>query len=592
MAATTNSAPTPGCGQCAPHPAMRQLLASHRIAEGPRRPSGPSTPTGGPAQRGRRHAPHADQLVLGTVVTMDPAKPEVEAVAVAGGRISALGSADELDGLRGPDTEVVELGDRVAYPGFIEPHMHLWATALFDSFIDCSAYTCATFDQVVERLTAGAGRAAPGAWVTGRSFDPSLYPGEPDLTAAILDRIAPDNPVLVMNASMHFAYVSSRALTLAGITTTTPDPAGGSYHRAVDGRLTGVISELSAIMPVVSVLPQVSQDDLAGHLVAIMTRAASAGVTKVHEAGTGALLGAAEFDLLHHLSTAGRLPTRVSTAMLSTARPALEAAGLQPGTGDDWVRAVSWKVIADGSNQGRSGYLRQPYLGTDQRGAPNLTPDELAEEIRYGHQHGWQVMVHANGDAAIDMVVAAYEAVLQSGAPNDRRHRIEHCSLAEDQHFARMAALGLSPSFLIDHVAHWGRTFRDNILGPERADRLDSFATALRHGLRPTLHSDYSVSPIDPLRAVQAAVTRVMRDGGGVLNPAERVDVDAALRAVTIDAAWQIHADDVIGSLEVGKYADLAVLSADPRHVDPEAIADIAVHQTRVAGATTWSSEG
>ncbi len=344
------------------------------------------------------------------------------------------------------------------------------------------------------------------------------------------------------------------------------------------------------MMPLLAALPKLTRDELLDGLAAILARAASAGVTKVHEAATGALLGASELDILHGLAAAGRLPTRITTAQLDQARAAWEQAGVRAGDGDDMVRATSWKLIADGSNQGRTGYQREPYLGSAERGAANYTADRLQEAIRYAHDRGWQVMVHANGDAAIDLTLEAYEKALAGAEPSDLRHRIEHCSIAYDGHFRRMAAAGISPSFLMNHVYYWGKALRDNILGPDRANRLDAVASALRHGLRPSFHSDYSVSPICPLRSVQTAVTRSMRDGGGVLNADERISAEAALCAVTIDAAWQTHTDTVLGSLEPGKHADLAILSSDPRRADPSAIGEITVQQTRLGGAVTWTA--
>lgn len=530
----------------------------------------------------------ADLLVLGTLLTMDPRRPAATAMAVAGGRVLALGSGTELDGLRGPATEILELGDRVALPGLVEPHMHLWTSVVFDHWIDCSPFGNPTFAAVLERLGRAAAAAAPGEWVTGRSFDPSLYAGEPDLTAAVLDRLAPSNPVLVVNASMHFLYANSAALALAHITAQTPDPPGGRYLRA-NGELTGVVAEGTAMMPVLSAVPQLSHEQLLDGLVAILDRAAARGITKVHEAATGALFGASELDILHGLASSGRLPARITTAQLDAARKTWEQAGLRPGDGDDMVRAVSWKVVSDGSNQGRTGYQREPYLGSAARGAANYSPDELREVIRYAHDRGWQLMVHANGDAALDLTVSAYGKALANAPAKDLRHRIEHCSLADDGHFRAMAELGVSPSFLMNHVYYWGSALRDHILGPDRTGRLDAAANALRHGLRPSFHSDYSVSPMSPLLAVQTAVTRMTRDGS-VLNRAEGIDVMSALRAVTIDAAWQTHCDDQIGSLTPGKYADFVVLSGDPRTVDPASIGAIGVHQTRLAGAVTWNA--
>jgi predicted amidohydrolase YtcJ len=575
-------------GCCVIPAGMGSLVRWRALADGDHRGAAAAD-----VQAGARERPvaprYADLLVVGAMLTMDPRRPAAAAMAVAGGRILALGSANELEGLRGPDTEVLELGDQVALPGLVEPHMHLWTTVVFDAWTDCSPFANATFDAVVERLGQAAAAAAPGEWVTGKSFDPSLFPGEPDLTAAILDRVAPSNPVVVVNASMHFLYANSAALALAHVTAQTPDPPGGRYLRA-NGALTGVISEGSAMLPVLSAVPQLSHEDLLDGLVGILSRAASAGITKVHEAATGALFGAAELDILHGLAAAGRLPARITTAQLDAARATWEKAGLRPGDGDDMVRAVSWKVVSDGSNQGRTGYQREPYLGgAGGRGAANCSADELAAVVRYAHDRGWQLMVHANGDAALDRTVGAYEKALAGAPAKDLRHRIEHCSLAHDEHFRAMAELGVSPSFLMNHVHYWGSALRDHVLGPQRAARLDAAASALRHGLRPSFHSDHSVSPMSPLLAVQTAVTRLTREGT-VLNRAEGIDVLSALRAVTIDAAWQTHCDDVIGSLTPGKYADFVVLSDDPRTVDPAAIGAIGVRQTRLAGAVTWNA--
>jgi len=531
---------------------------------------------------------HADLMVLGTIVTMDPARPQAPAMAVSGGRITALGSRHDLDGLRGPGTQVLELGDRVAMPGFVEPHLHLWSTVLFDAWTDCSAVTNPTFDSVLGALRRAAAQAPPGRWVTGKLFDPSQYAGEPVLTAEILDRIAPGNPVVVASVSQHFCYANSSALAAAHITAQTPDPPGGRFFRE-DGRLTGVVSEMCAMLPVLSALPQMTHDDLLDGLVAILTHAASKGITKVHEAATGALLGPGELDVLHSLAASGRLPARVTTAQLDALRAQWENAGLKPGDGDDMVRATSWKLVSDGSTQGRTGYLRAHYLGSDQCGRSDYSGEQIEEVVRYADDRGWQLMIHANGDAALDRTVAAYRTVLAGAPRRDLRHRIEHCSLADDGHFAAMAEAGVSPSFLMNHVYHWGAAFRDRILGPERAGQLDRVASALRHGLRPSFHSDYSCSPISPLGMVQTAVTRSTADGG-TLNLPEHVSVEQALRAVTIDAAWQTHTDDVLGSLTPGKYADLVVLSGDPRSVDPCAIGEITVHETRLAGTVAWGA--
>ncbi len=190
--------------------------------------------------------------------------------------------------------------------------------------------------------------------------------------------------------------------------------------------------------------------------------------------------------------------------------------------------------------------------------------------------------------AAIDAALDALEGALASDPRADHRHRIEHCSVNRSEHIARMAASGISPSFLIGHVRWWGKAFRDRLLGPERTAFYDPCASALAGGLRISLHSDWNVTPLQPLRYVQDAATRIMAEGGEVLNPGERISVEAALRAVTIDAAWQCRADDVSGSIETGKYADLVLLEEDPTAVDPTTIQDIAVSQTRLGGTVRF----
>ena len=232
--------------------------------------------------------------------------------------------------------------------------------------------------------------------------------------------------------------------------------------------------------------------------------------------------------------------------------------------------------------------LREPYLGSGDAGIPYVDADVLVETARTRAAQGWQVAIHANGDRAIDHAIEALAAAVaasDAAGHGDRRHRIEHCSLLHDEQVVRIADLGLWPSFLIGHVRFWGQAFRDDILGPERADLLDRTASCSAAGVRWTLHSDESVTPIDPLRCIHDAVTRdLWREPGTVLTPGERVPVEAAIRAMTTDAAHQCHSEHEIGTLEAGKLADLVVLAEDPTAVDPHHLGDIEVLETWMGG--------
>jgi len=321
------------------------------------------------------------------------------------------------------------------------------------------------------------------------------------------------------------------------------------------------------------------------------------GVTSVREAATGSIAGIGEYALLHQLNGAARLPVRVSTAQFSLAggkTPAdaaadWAAAGVTPFSGDEMVRADAWKVIADGSNQGRSGYFLQPYLGEDTGGKADWTPEGLRDALRVGLDAGWQLMVHTNGDAAVEMALEAAEELLPNYSGTDLRHRFEHVSFTTDDQLTRMASVGISPSFLMNHVYYWGAAFRDTILGPERADRLDRLGSAYAAGLTPSIHSDYNVTDIDPLHSARTAVQRKLQADGTVLNPNECVTPEQALAAITTHAAWQIHADDR-GTLAVGKRADFAVASDDPWSSDPDSWPEIEFHETYIDGTSAFQA--
>lgn len=528
----------------------------------------------------------AEMVILGRVRTMNAAQPTAEAIAVRGGHIIGIGSRADVEGLIDADTQLLDIGDNVAMPGFVEPHMHYWGSAVMEGWVDCAPLEGASFEEIVGRLRdAGPTR---GDWTLGANFDPSLVADEKEMTRDVLDAIIPDRPVFVMNASMHWCYLNSKALELAGIDEDTPQPGGGGIFAKENDRLTGALGELAAMEYALKVLPQQSQDEMVAAIGAISQRSAARGVTATHDAMTGALMGMSELDLIHQLS--GSLSTRVSYAISDEILEQATERGIKPGNGDDMVRAVSMKLISDGSNQGRTGYQSENYLGRSFRGQPNFGSDFLASRLRAAQDKGWQVMIHANGDAAIDLTLEAYEVGLDGKSGRDNRHRIEHCSFATDEAIEKMARLGISPSFLMNHLYYWGRAFMDNIVGPAKAEHLDRVGSALRAGLIPSLHSDYTVTQIDPLRAVQTAVTRKVRDGGAVLNAGECVSVEEALLAVTLNAAWQIHAEDRMGSLEVGKFADIVILDADPMAVDPNDIAGIGVVQTLLGGRPTFAA--
>jgi predicted amidohydrolase YtcJ len=524
----------------------------------------------------------------GDILTMDRRGSRAQALAIRGQRILAVGRAEDVQAYRGPMTRIVDLDGRALLPGLIDPHMHFGFVQL-DDWVDLGFLAAPSMSDVLDKLRTAALQAQPGGWIRAQGFDPSITRDGRSPTRAELDALSPRNPVFLLESNGHIAFVNSRALEAAGITATSTPPKGSRFVKGSDGELTGRLEEGAAFMPFMARMPVVSADDMRRKMRRLTETASSVGCTTLHDCGIGVLRGADDLALLASVAK-DDAPVRCRGMLVSTAMDTWEAMGLRPGFGDDRFRVNGVKAWADGSNQAMTGYQRENYLGRDSRGALNFSPAQLTDSLRRAHRAGWQIGVHANGDAAIDTTIAAYETVLREAPRSDHRHRIEHCSMLHPEQIVRMRELGLSPSFLIGHVRWWGKAFRDRILGPDRARFYDPCASALRGGLRISLHSDYNVTPIEPLRYVEDAAARVMNEGGGVFFPEERIAVEAALRAVTLDAAWQCRMDDICGSLEPGKYADLVILDRDPTKLAATQVRKAKVSETWLAGAQRYAA--
>ena len=571
------------CEACDPTPKLKPLKSSSAPSPGQVLAGPGGRASAQPMDPARWQSEHGDAELLitgGPIITMAKARPGVEGVAVREGRIMAVGSVDELAGLTGRRTERIDLQGRTLLPGLIDPHMHSSMVQLND-WVDVSPMSKPTADDVFAAL-----RDAPATstgWVLAQQFDPSITEGHPVLNRAVLDRLVPDRPLLVLESNGHIAYVNSAALARAGVDKNTPDPPAGRYTRDERGELTGRLEESSALAAFAQGIPFATGDTATARIRDLLWHAAGKGVTLLHDCGIGSIDGTADLAGLQQAIDENS-PVRYRGMLVSTAYDAWMDMGLSPGFGNDLFRVDGIKAWSDGSNQAGTGFQREPYLGQKSRGSLNYSPEELANVVLRAHTDGWQIGVHANGDAAIDVTIDAFEQALKSQPRSDHRHRVEHCSVLRPEHIERMVALGLSPSFLIGHIRWWGKAFRDRLLGAERTAFYDPCASALCAGLRISLHSDWNVTPLEPLRYVQDAVTRIMEEGGEVLNSNERISVEAALRAVTIDAAWQCRADNITGSIEVGKYADLVLLEENPLEIEPTSIENIAVSATLLAG--------
>jgi len=573
-----------GCACCSSLPALLTEITdrTHPLLE-----------AGHWADRGRALGPRVDGLwVNAKVFTMDDDLRVVDALAVSGGRIVAAGTREELEARFGDDLTLIDAEGRAILPGFIEPHMHFLPIATIGRLENVGPYRFPKTEDALSHLGTLASKLEEGQWLMGRQFDPALQEGPETLTRWMLDEVSSTHPILIYNASLHFAYCNSKALEIAGIDESTPDDPASPYGRDEKGLPNGVLKGGRAIGSVVKHNAEQRSYDLAGAALEVCARANAKGITTFCDQATGMVQGTKEVEIYRAMAQSGRMTARLRYSLSYALESQWDDLGIQFGDGDEWVRAVGWKIVSDGSNQGYTGLQRTPYLFREDQGLAYVEPDRLNEMVLERTRRGWPLVIHANGDLAIDRVLDAFEATQSAGLTLCAPCRIEHCSILHDDQIHRIKALGLSPSFLIGHVYYWGHAMRDQVFGEAKAALLDRTGACEAEGIRWTLHSDEPVTEMGTLRCVENAVTRSLwKEPGNQLAPQEAVGVMAALRAMTIDAAWQCHSDHEIGSLEAGKCGDFVVLSQDPQSVPLDQISEIRVLETYVDGRKVYSAD-
>ncbi|WP_448435212.1 amidohydrolase [Mycolicibacterium setense] len=532
----------------------------------------------------------ADLVLYGTILTVDAAQPTAEAIAVSGGRIVAVGARSDVAPWVGPDTDVRAVGGCVM-PGFVEAHGHplMEAVALSGRIVDIRPVTQPDAEAVLDAIRGEvAERGADGAFLNG--WDPLLQHGLPQPTLAWLDTVAPDTPLVIVHNSGHKAYFNSAAARRSELTKDTPDPKGAKYGRDAEGNLDGTAEETGAVFPLLG--DAISVSDYPAMLAAECARLNRAGLTTCSEMAFDPMFR----PLLAQLHD--QLTVRLRTYEMSTAALHTDAG---PFEGDDIVRQVGIKIWVDGSPWIGNIDLTFPYLDTDATrtigvvpgscGHANYTKEQLAEIVGTFFPQGWQLACHVHGDAGVDTILDVYEEALRAHPRDDHRLRLEHVGAITPEQLRRAHALGVTCSLFVDHLHYWGDVLVDGLFGPEHGGRWMPAGSAVATGMRISLHNDPPVTPEEPLRNISVAVTRTA-PSGRVLAPEERLTVEQGIRAQTIDAAWQLFADNVIGSLEIGKYADLVILSADPRETAPEGIADLEVQATFLAGRQVYPKAG
>lgn len=524
----------------------------------------------------------------GPVYPMTSSGAKAAAVAVASGKIIAVGSEAEVMAHRGSATEIVDLAGRTLLPGLIDPHNHVTLTALLTMLlIDVGFARYGTKVEAVGAMKAAAAKAKPGEWLAFGFYDNLLQGG--DFSMAELDAVSTANPTFLLYVNGHVGCANTLAFQQAGVTEATGDlPGGGFFGRGADGRLNGLIYNEPALLRFLDIaVPKPTPEDLARAVAGYAKQAAGAGLTTLHEPGT---VKPEWVKMLAELSKS--LPIRYSASFSTDMVEASKAfASLGPSDKARFLPGSRFslygmKYWGDGSNQAETAAQTEPYLGTDKRGSLGYTNAEAIELCTKAKGAGWTILVHSQGDAAVDQILDAIETVY-GAHPATGLNRVEHATMARADQIERMRRLGCEPSFMTDFVHLYGADYRDTLFGPERAAFMVPVGAAAKAGIGYSLHTDNPAAglPLNPMRLVETAVTRRCMTDNSVIGPDLAVTVDQALRGITLYAARQLGMGDRIGSLEVGKEADFTLLESDPYATDPGQLSAIKVSETWLAGA-------
>ena len=535
--------------------------------------------------------PKADLVLRGGPIFRSLESPMVDALAVWSGRVLAGGSAEDVAPLVGPDTKVVELRGRAAMPGFNDAHQHLLSLGRSMMQVNLRPGTVDTLDELLAAVEKCVDETPAGGWIFGGRYDHYYLDVKRHPLRGELDRVAPDNPVFIKRTCGHMGVANSRALAIAGIDETTPDPRGGHIEQS-QGRLTGLLQEraqemMLSIIPPEPVATLVDAVELAGnHML-------SRGVTSVMDAAVGGVQGFDDYLAYQEARHSGRLPVRAYMAIYGGPTGIMDkciANGIRTGAGDERLKVGPAKIFTDGSAGGRTAAMREPYLGPNVDNAPDrgiflYSDDELDGLVGPYHEAGFQIAIHAIGDAAIDQALAAYERVLDRapGAPSvDRRHRIEHCGYIVPEHIDIMVRRGIFPAPQPVFIRDFGDLYVE-VLGEERSESCYPMRTWMQNGLHPAASTDAPVCGTSVMTNLYSMLTRKTARGV-TLGEEQRLSLPEAVSAGSYNGAFLSFSEAVKGTLLPGQLADIAVASGDIFDAEPEEILQSEIDLTILEG--------
>jgi len=540
------------------------------------------------ASSGLLLAQHADIIFKNAKIwTVDRSKPQAQALAVASGRILAVGSDSEIRVLEGPETAVIDAGGKLILPGFIDDHTHFVNGGFQLESVNLRE---AKDESEFARIIAERARKDPGSWITGGDWDHDRWPGARLPSRELIDRFTGNTPVFVSRYDGHMALANTLVLRLAGIGRGTPDPPGGTIVRdPVTKEPTGVLKD-AAMDAVWGLIPAASQDEMLRAARRALAEARRYGVTSIQDVSS-----AGDLRTYQELKARGELTLRTHCRLPVSGWEQMAALGIRVPFGDEWIKIGSLKAFADGSLGSSTALFFDPYLSDPStRGlATDIVQDgSLRKWAAAADRAHLQLSIHAIGDSAVGLMLDLFSAIAKENPPWDRRFRIEHAQHIAPKDFRRFAALGVIASAQPYHLADDGR-WAEKRIGHERCRWAYPFRTFIDSGVKLCFGSDWTVAPIDPLLGISAAVTRRTTDGAnpGGWFPEERITVREAVEAYTINNAYAAFEENEKGSISPGKLADLVVLSGDILTMAPERIDTVRVEMTVVGGKIVYKRE-
>jgi len=525
-------------------------------------------------------------FVNGRIITVDEAGSVAEAVAVKGGRILRVGSNEHVSGAIGEDTGVHDLGGRTMLPGLIDSHMHPGSYGVFlVRGIPCGP-DVDSVDELLQRIEAKADDAPPGGWLLGYRLDNVRLGRYP--TRWELDTATPENPLYIQRRDGHVGVVNSLALEAAGITKDTSDPPHGKIVRDESGEPTGVLLEAAKDL-VYRRVPESTMEEYLRGLPLVVEELVANGLTTVHASMTDSK----EFKAMQTLRRRGELGMRFCVHMSGREPGMLEsliASGLQTPFGDEWLKITEIEWVYDTSTSGRTAAYNEPYVGEpDNYGILLYDYPDIADRVRRAHNAGLRVGLDGIGDRGIGLALDALEAALREKPWPDHRHRIEHCCYVTPAIQDRLLELGVIDASATGFIHDLGDAYLRH-RGAEEMRWMWPHRTLIDRGIPAPGHSDCPVCSSNPWLGIYGMVTR-RSSGGETLYAGEGCTPLEAIRAYTIDGAYAAHEEDVKGSIEEGKLADLVVVDKDPMAIDPLDLKNVETLMTVIDGEVVYSRD-